>query len=120
MLPHISIDLWMPAFAGEGIEGYARLIFNIGLLAPRQYLPGNLVALHDFNLLCYWGILWQKTFSEITFSEFQKKFKQRLQAKLLAMQYRRNRYTAQQAIERTLNLQRALALALALENPVLL
>jgi len=50
MLPHISVDLWMPAFAGGGAAGYARLIFNTGLLAPRQYLPGNLAALHDLNL----------------------------------------------------------------------
>jgi len=49
-LPHITIDLWIPAFAGDGIQGYARLFFNTGLLAPRQYLPGNLAALYDYNL----------------------------------------------------------------------
>jgi len=49
ILPHLSIDLWIPAFAGDGIIGYTQLIFNMGLLAPRQYLPGNLAALYDLN-----------------------------------------------------------------------
>jgi len=50
MLPHVTMDLWVPAFAGDGALGYARLFFNVGLLAPRQYLPGNLTMLYDFNL----------------------------------------------------------------------
>jgi len=29
--------------------GYARMLLNIGLLAPRQYLPGNLLALVSLN-----------------------------------------------------------------------
>jgi len=50
MLPHISIDMWVPAFTEGGAAGYIRLIFNAGLLAPRQYLPGNLAVLYDLNL----------------------------------------------------------------------
>jgi len=47
---HLEIDLWVPAFAGEGWDGYRQLLFNSGLLAPRVYLPGHLTALYDWNI----------------------------------------------------------------------
>ena len=45
-----SIDLWLPAYMGEGISGYSRLIFNTGQLAPRAYLSAPLVVLWDMNV----------------------------------------------------------------------
>ena len=50
IIRQLSIDFWLPAFMGQGIEGYSRLIFNIGLLAPMQYLPGDLAALLELNM----------------------------------------------------------------------
>lgn len=44
-----SIDLWLPAYVGEGLSGYSELIFNTGLLASRVYLPMHLAALTDLN-----------------------------------------------------------------------
>jgi hypothetical protein len=45
----MSIDLWMPAFMGEGLSAFRQLIFNTGFLAPRIYLPAGLAALLDLN-----------------------------------------------------------------------
>jgi hypothetical protein len=45
-----AMDLWIPAFAGEGAAAYARVFFNTGLLAPRGFLNQNLTALYDLNL----------------------------------------------------------------------
>jgi len=44
-----AIDLWLPAYAGEGLSGYSRLIFNTGLLAPAVYLPPPLAALSELS-----------------------------------------------------------------------
>jgi len=45
-----TIDLWLPAYVGEGLSGYSQLFFNTGLLAPRAYLPMHLAALVDLNI----------------------------------------------------------------------
>ena len=45
-----SIDLWLPAYVGEGPAGYSRLLFNKGTLAPDVYLPMHLAALVEVNL----------------------------------------------------------------------
>jgi len=45
-----TIDLWLPAYSGEGFSGYSQLIFNTGLLAPKVYLPPILSALSELNL----------------------------------------------------------------------
>jgi len=48
---HIAtIDLWLPAYMGEGLSGYSRLIFNTGLLAPKINLPALPAALWDLNI----------------------------------------------------------------------
>lgn len=46
----LSIELWLPAFMGEGMRAYGQLLFNTGLLAPRIYLPAPLAALLDLNI----------------------------------------------------------------------
>jgi len=50
LLPYVSLDLWVPAFAPEGFGGYLQLIFNTSLLAPSQYLTDDLAALQNLNL----------------------------------------------------------------------
>jgi len=45
-----TIDLWLPAYVGEGLSGYRQLIFNEGLLAPGVYLPMHLSALTELNI----------------------------------------------------------------------
>jgi hypothetical protein len=45
----LSIDPWLPAFMGEGLEGYAQLFFNTSLLAPEAYLSPPLAALAELN-----------------------------------------------------------------------
>jgi len=45
----LNIDLWLPAHAGSGWEAYMQLLFNTGMLAPKQYLPGHLVEIYDMN-----------------------------------------------------------------------
>lgn len=44
-----AFELWVPAFAGEGIKGYAQALFNYGLLAPQRYLSYNLSMLQSIN-----------------------------------------------------------------------
>ena len=44
-----SIDLWLPAYVGEGLSGYSQLVFNTGLLTSRIYLPMHLAAVYDLN-----------------------------------------------------------------------
>jgi len=44
-----DIELWIPAYAGEGIAGFLQVYFNTGLLAPRVYLPPNLAKLLDLS-----------------------------------------------------------------------
>ncbi|MCL2421914.1 MAG: ABC transporter permease [Defluviitaleaceae bacterium] len=46
---YLDMDLWLPAFAGNGWEGYRQLLFNTGLLGSRGYLPGHLAAVYDWN-----------------------------------------------------------------------
>ena len=55
LVPHISMDFWLPAFYPEGLSGYGRMFFNIGLDVPRQYLPNYLAALFDQNARANWG-----------------------------------------------------------------
>ena len=50
IMNQITFDIWAPAFAGEGIKGYAQVFFNAGLLTPEQYLSYNLKMLHSLNL----------------------------------------------------------------------
>ena len=45
----IDLELWIPA-SGDVWEGYRQLLFNRGMLAPRQYLSGNLATLYDLNI----------------------------------------------------------------------
>ena len=45
----LDIDLWLPTFAGQGLTGYGRLLFNTGQLAPAPYLPAPLAALQVLN-----------------------------------------------------------------------
>jgi len=45
-----TIDLWVPAYLGDGFSGYSRLFFNIGLLAPSAYLPPPLITLYEMNI----------------------------------------------------------------------
>jgi len=47
--PYMDMDLWLPAFVPEGLQGYAQLLFNSGLDMPRQYLPVNMAVLQDLN-----------------------------------------------------------------------
>lgn len=45
-----AFDLWVPAFAGDGLAGFSQALLNAGLLAPRPYLSYNLSMLHSLNL----------------------------------------------------------------------
>ncbi|MCL2426156.1 MAG: ABC transporter permease [Oscillospiraceae bacterium] len=45
-----SVDLWLPAYIGDGLSGYGQLFFNTGLLPNRVYLPMHLAAVYDLNL----------------------------------------------------------------------
>ena len=49
-MQYVNIDIWLPSFAGEGLVRFNQMVFNIGLLAPRQYLPSNLTAVYELNL----------------------------------------------------------------------
>lgn len=45
-----TLDLWIPAFAGEGLTACMSEFFNIGKLAERQYLSYNLSVIQRLNL----------------------------------------------------------------------
>jgi len=44
-----SIDLWLPAYFGEGLSGYRHLVFNTRVFANNIYLPMHLATLADLN-----------------------------------------------------------------------